>query len=314
MKIALLGTGFGQAHAAVYAARNDVAVVVFGRDAEKTKAVADKFGFPSSTNMNLAFEDASFNLVDICLPIPLHASFTLRALEAGKHALVELPLADNLRDAQRVVAAAALSDKQVFVDMFERFIPANRALFDAARVGTYGRLEQLNLWNQTAHLWPGASLGLRVLPLEAMHSDMDIVTRLLGTPQEIVVTTVSRGDDSGAIDATFSFVDAMARSSVSSLMPLSWGARGGFTATFEDAVLDVSSTMGFDGKPTSTATLYTTKATEQLELAPADQYTAMIGHVIDVLRGEAVNEITPDSVLEALRLTLILDQKVNRDA
>ena len=50
----------------------------------------------------------------------------LRALDAGKHALVELPLAGNLADAQRVVQAAERSDQQVFVDMFERFIPANR--------------------------------------------------------------------------------------------------------------------------------------------------------------------------------------------
>jgi UDP-N-acetylglucosamine 3-dehydrogenase len=96
MKIALLGTGFGQAHAAGYAARGDVEVVMFGRDPDKTATAAAQFGFDHSTTMDAAFEDESF-LVDICLPIPLHAEYVLRALDAGKHALVELPLAGNLR-------------------------------------------------------------------------------------------------------------------------------------------------------------------------------------------------------------------------
>jgi UDP-N-acetylglucosamine 3-dehydrogenase len=261
--------------------------------------------------MNAAFEDESFDLVDICLPISLHAEYVLRALDAGKHALVELPLAGNLADAQRVVQAAKRSDKQVFVDMFERFIPANQALVDAVRASTYGRLEQLTLWNLTAHLWPGASLGLNVLPLEAMHSDMDIVTRTLGLPQSIEVATVARDEDSAAVEATLTYTDGFVRDSVSSLMPMSWGARGGYTATFTDGVLEATSTMGFDGIPTGTVTAYTTDGVHELQLPPTDQYTAMINHVLAVLRGEADNQITPASTLDALKLTLDIDQRIN---
>jgi UDP-N-acetylglucosamine 3-dehydrogenase len=310
VKIALLGTGFGQAHAAVYAAR-DVDVVMFGRDSSKAARVAGQFGFASSTDMDAAFQDRSFDLVDICLPIGLHSEYVLRALKAGMHALVELPLADNLADAQRVVEAAERSDNQVFVDMFERFIPANRALFDAVRDDVYGRLEQLTLWNMTAHLWPGASLGLTVLPLQAMHSDMDIVTRVLGLPRRVDVTTVARDDDSAAIEATLSFDGALVRESVSSLMPMAWGARGGYTATFERGVLDAASTIGFDGKPTGAVTAYTLDAARQLDLPPADQYAEMIDHVLAVLHGEADNEISAASTLDALKLTLDIDHYVN---
>ena len=311
MRIALLGTGFGQAHAAVYAARTDVEVVIFGRHPDKTAEVAGQFGFAACTDIDKAFQDGSFDLVDICLPVALHADHVLRALQAGIHALVELPLADNLADAQRVVEAAEGSDRQVFVDMFERFIPANQALLDAVRDGTYGRLEQLTLWNLTAHLWPGASLGLRVLPLEAMHSDMDIITHTLGLPHTVEVTALARDSDSASIEATLRFDGAFARDSVSSLMPMSWGARGGYTATFTDGVLESTSTMGFDGKPTGAVTAYTADGARQLQLPTADQYTAMIDHVLAVLRGEADNQITTASTLDALKLTLDIDQKVN---
>jgi UDP-N-acetylglucosamine 3-dehydrogenase len=311
VKIALLGTGFGRAHAAVYAQRPDLEVVMFGRDPDKTATVAATFGFASSTDMDTAFEDGSFDLVDICLPIPLHAQFVLRALDAGKHALVELPLADNLDDAHRVIQAAEGSDKQVFVDMFERFIPANRALLDAVRDGTYGRLEHLALWNLTAHLWPGVSLGLAVLPLQAMHSDLDLVTQTLGKPRRVEVATVARDDDSAAIEATFHFDGAFARDTVSSLMPMSWAARGGYTATFTHGTLDAASTIGFDGKPIGALTAYTADGARELDLPPADQYTAMIDHVLAVLCGETTNQITAASVLDALALTLDVDRKAN---
>ncbi|MER7991276.1 Gfo/Idh/MocA family oxidoreductase [Streptomyces noursei] len=312
MKIALLGTGFGQAHAAVYAARGDAEVVMFGRNPDRTAQTAGKFGFASSTDLDRAFE-GDFDLVDICLPVPLHAEYVLRALDADKNALVELPLAGTMDDARRVVEAAERSGKQVFVDMFERFIPANRVLFDAVRDGRYGRLEQLALWNWTAHLWPGVSLGLGTLPLEAMHSDLDVVTRTLGRPHSIDVVTVARDGDSAAIEATLGFDGAFARDSVSSLMPMSWGARGGYAATFSDGVLEAASSMGFDGKPTGTLTAYTAGGARELDLPPADQYAAMIAHVLACLRGEAANEIAPATALDALQLTLDIDQQVNGD-
>ena len=43
--------------------------------------------------MDAAFQDGSFDVVDICLPVAVHATHVLRALAAGKHAVVELPLA-----------------------------------------------------------------------------------------------------------------------------------------------------------------------------------------------------------------------------
>lgn len=128
MKIALLGTGFGQAHAEVYAQRPDIdEVMVYGRSPDKLAAVHERFGFATSTDLDAVISDRSVDLVDVCLPTHLHAETVLRALDAGKHVLTELPMADNLADTQLIIDAAAESDRQVFVDMFERFIPANQA-------------------------------------------------------------------------------------------------------------------------------------------------------------------------------------------
>jgi Oxidoreductase family, NAD-binding Rossmann fold len=121
MKVALLGTGFGQAHAAVYAQRSDVdEVVVFGRTSEKLAQTLDDFSFATSTDLDAVLNDSSVDLVDICLPTRLHAEVAVRALNASKDVLIELPLADTLDDAARIVAAQRASGRHAFVDMFSR--------------------------------------------------------------------------------------------------------------------------------------------------------------------------------------------------
>jgi len=69
MKIALLGTGFGQAHAAVYAQHSDVhEVVVFSRTPEKLAKIHEQFGFATTTDVDALITDVSVDLVDTCTP------------------------------------------------------------------------------------------------------------------------------------------------------------------------------------------------------------------------------------------------------
>src|SRR5215469_11668933 len=85
MKIALLGTGFGQAHAAVYAGRPDVdEVVVFGRAAATLAKISGQFGFATATDLDALITDPSVDLVDICLPTRLHAEVAVRAMQAPR--------------------------------------------------------------------------------------------------------------------------------------------------------------------------------------------------------------------------------------
>ena len=69
MKIALLGTQFGQARAAVYAQRADVdQVVVFGRTPDKLATISDRFGFATTTDLSALIADPLVDLVDTHLP------------------------------------------------------------------------------------------------------------------------------------------------------------------------------------------------------------------------------------------------------
>src|SRR5688572_18055814 len=161
MKVGLLGTGFRIAHADIYHANPEVSdVVVFGRSPAKLQAFAEQFGFATTTDLASIYHDPTIDLVDVCLPTGLHAEHVLRALQAGKHVLCELPLAATMDDAHRILDAAAASDRQVFMDMFGRFDPATEVLHTAIAKGRYGTLKTLAIELRSALLWEGYQIGL----------------------------------------------------------------------------------------------------------------------------------------------------------
>lgn len=80
-------------------------VVDLRRDA--ADAVAAEFGIPrAASDVRDALDDPTIDAVDICLPHHLHATMALAALAAGKHVLLEKPLAIDAPSARQVVAAA----------------------------------------------------------------------------------------------------------------------------------------------------------------------------------------------------------------
>jgi predicted dehydrogenase len=317
MKIALLGTGFGQAHAAVYAERPEVdEVVVFGRDAAKLAKISGQFGFATTTDLDALITDDSVDLVDICLPTGLHADVAVRAMQAGHDVLIELPLAATLEDARRIIAAQQATGRQAFVDMFSRFSPASQQLRQAVADQRYGPLTVLEIEGRTALLWPGYDLGLDTLALDMMHADFDLVTSLLGQPGTIQVTgTAAPGGRGSAAEVLLGYPDAFARCTSSSLMPQPYGVRGGWRATFPGAVLDYAMRAGLTGQGPATLTEVTADRERPIDLPDAGPaYAAVIDHTLACLTSDAGNLIEPASALPALELTLDIHQRLTQAA
>jgi predicted dehydrogenase len=306
MKIALLGTGFGQAHAAVYAQRRDVdEVVVYGRSPEKLAKVGEDFGFATTTDLEAAITDPATDLIDICLPTRLHADIAVRAMQAGKDVIIELPLAGTLEDAHRVVATQQETGRRAFVDMFSRFSPANQHLRQAVGDGRHGDLKVLEIEARTALLWPGYDLALETLALDMMHADFDLVTSLLGTPETVHVAGTRGRDGRGSAGVVLlSYPGAVVRCTSSSLMPQPHQVRGGYRATFTDAVLEYAMQAGFTGQGPATLIEYTADGERPVELSEASPYAEMIDHVLACLTRDADNLIEPASAFASARADL----------
>jgi predicted dehydrogenase len=88
-------------------------------------------------------QDDELDAVVLATPVPSHAELATRVLEAGKHCFVEKPLATNVQDAQRAVAAAATAGKVLMVGHLLEYHPAVAQLKELVDGGELGDLYYL---------------------------------------------------------------------------------------------------------------------------------------------------------------------------
>jgi len=259
IRVGVVGLGFmGRTHLGAYAAANAAGernrlVAVCDRDAARRRGDLQAAGnlqtesgqFDPEAVAGYAepmelFADAQVDLVSICTHTPTHVPLAIAALEAGKHVLVEKPVAVCSADAQRLVDAAAASDRICMPAMCVRFWPGWDVLLAALQDGRHGALRSLVLrrlgtrpdWSggfyEDSHASGGALFDMHV-------HDADLVLAALGDPRRVhsagtpdhVITRYDYGADGPLVVAEGGWDHHPG-----------FPFRMSFTAVFEGATLD----------------------------------------------------------------------------
>jgi predicted dehydrogenase len=212
LRLGILGAGFmGSTHAAAFHQAPGVRIAgISSRSLDKAAAVAGKYGAqPYDDALRLA-TDPNIDIVSNTLPTHMHKELTLAALAAGKHVLLEKPMALTLEDCDEIIAAAQSSGRILMIGQTLRFWPEYVALVDFVKSGALGaplaaraiRLAGPPRWADF-FLHPELSGG-EVLDLH-IH-DLDALNWLFGAP----VSVYSRGQrsaESGGWDLALTLVD-----------------------------------------------------------------------------------------------------------
>ncbi|MCX7166097.1 MAG: Gfo/Idh/MocA family oxidoreductase [Rhodocyclales bacterium] len=129
IKVALAGAGaFGIKHLDAIKLIDGVEVVsLVGRDLEKTKEVAAKYGIGHvSTDLADSLALKEVNAVILCTPTQMHAAQALACMQAGKHVQIEIPLADSLSGAEAVLAMQHKTGLVAMCGHTRRFNPSHQ--------------------------------------------------------------------------------------------------------------------------------------------------------------------------------------------
>ncbi|MGJ8571161.1 MAG: Gfo/Idh/MocA family protein [Hoeflea sp.] len=142
-KIAVVGCGYwGSNHARTFSELGAL-YAVSDRHEERAEALAKPHGVKA-----MAFEDVlsdpAIDGVVLALPPQYHADQAIAALEAGKHVLVEKPIALSVADARRVVEAAEKTDLVAMTGHVLRFHPAFEALEAMIEAGDLGAIRYIH--------------------------------------------------------------------------------------------------------------------------------------------------------------------------
>ena len=108
-------------------------------DLPRADAVAELHGCRTWADYRALLASADVDLVVLGLPNDLHAPIALEAIEAGKHVLVEKPMATTLDACDRMIAAAERNGVCLLVGHSQRFYPSTIAARDLVRGATLGR-------------------------------------------------------------------------------------------------------------------------------------------------------------------------------
>ncbi|MBB3678191.1 Gfo/Idh/MocA family protein [Modestobacter versicolor] len=133
MRFGVLGTGFwaGEVHATSLAGHPDAELVgVWGRDLAKAKAVGAQFDVPGTDDVDALLADV--DAVSFALPPDVQAPLAERAAAAGKHLLLEKPVALSTEAADRVVDAVAAAGVASVVFFTNRFRTATSTWLEQA--------------------------------------------------------------------------------------------------------------------------------------------------------------------------------------
>ena len=250
-----------------------------------------------------ALADPEIDAVDLCLPTDMHESATIAALRAGKHVLVEKPMALSVKSCDRMIAEAKRSQRILMVAQVLRFFPAYRALQSAIDVGELGKIQFAQFRRRCAQ--PGWSSWITDKSrsgggvFDLLIHDIDMALRLFGPPSAISATGYE--DAPAGVDVISSrlFYDEL-------VVEISggWMFPGEFPFAMEFTVLGRRGVLEFHSE---SRPLKRYGGGEEVLLAPADGYATEIEYFARCCRsGEQPLLCTPESSAEAVRLALAM--------
>ncbi len=147
MKIALAGQGaFGTRHMEALANIPGAEVVTLtGGRSESTEAFAKKWKIPHWTSdIRESLKQPGVEAVIITSPTQIHAEQAELAMRAGKHVLVEIPMADTLADSERMLKTAKETGVIAMAGHVRRFNPSHQYVHKKIKAGEL-KIQQMDV-------------------------------------------------------------------------------------------------------------------------------------------------------------------------
>src|SRR5262245_47319380 len=197
LRVGVIGAGIGATHLAAYNQLPQVEVVALaGLDDDRVRRVAAEYKVPQTyREYEQLLSAPGIDAVSVCLPNILHAPVTIDALRAGKHVLVEKPLARNADEGRAMIEAAQAADRVLMIAFNHRYRADVQWIKQYVESGALGKIYYAKAhWMRRAGIprlgsWfvskeqsgggPLVDLGVHVL---------DMAMYLIGEPRPLAVS------------------------------------------------------------------------------------------------------------------------------
>jgi predicted dehydrogenase len=316
VKVGVIGLGFmGGTHLNAFSAMDNVEIAAVASHNQKALEgdlrqtggnlgrEAGLFDFScvkKFTDWRALICDPALDAIDICLPTYLHLEATVLALQAGKHVLVEKPIALDAAQCDAILDAANRSSRVFMVAQVLRFWPEYLALRKLLQTGV-GRvreaafLRRCSLPDWSAWLSDESRSGGAVIDL--LVHDIDQALDLFGLPEAVEARSLGPVD---TLHATLYYRDGFSVSIQGGWYPAGTPFAMGFRVSGEDGGLELK-----DGVLAAK-----TQAEWQAIPTPAgDGYVAELSYFVECCKnGSPPERCLPLESARAVKLAMLLKE------
>lgn len=230
-KIAIVGAGgIANRHTEAISAIDDASIVAVV-DVIKEKAVnlaslCDATAYDS-------MEDclSEVDIVYVLTPPSFHRELAIKAMEAGKHVVVEKPIAVELSDAEAMVEAARKAGVKLMVAFNMRFRKGFIHLRETIQSGKLGQI--VNYWSQRLGMGVGAGANWRTtkgllcgMSIESLSHDIDMIRWLLGEITDVRARVFESNSDLPGFDDNSNVVMSLENGAIATIHA-SWSSHLG---------------------------------------------------------------------------------------
>jgi len=286
-------------------------VCIHKRDPDEARVAARRFGIPRScTTREELLNDPEIEAVMVTTINPLHEEDALACAQAGKHAIVDKPLAMTAESARRMVEAFRQARLKLLVGHSCRFRPSVRRAREVFRAGKLGAIQSMRGFFSVAP------------PAYNWRFDWELgggVMRDLGIHLIDLFRTVSGGQVRSVMalpDAAFSPDEGRADRSMRVLLTFDGGFQGeisvsyneygrnGFEITGERAVLLGWQTLRQSDSPGESLQLFSDRGFSNISLPKSNMYAEELQHAASVFADDATPSISGE---EGVANQIVLD-------
>ena len=317
LPVAVVGAGnMGRHHVRNYHELGDVDLRgVVDADPERARQVAERYGTRAFSSVEeLLSAEPDVVAASVATPTTDHLATTSALLEAGKHVLVEKPLAPTLDEVDRLIELAAERGLVLAVGHVERFNPAVREL--KRRIGDGSIGEVLSMVARRVGVIPPQIVDANVLIDLAIH-DVDVFRYLLGAGRP----DTAPGNAGRAIaEDRFDFADVYLRfGDVTCFLQVNWitpvkirslsvtGTHAYAEVEYVTRTLDVYSALAIREVETfADVERYSEQPPERVQLTPLEPLAVELTEFVRAVRGEAADVVDGSEARASLEVVLEL--------
>jgi len=318
LRVAILGAGFmGSTHARAFHSLPDIEVAgIYAQSDRRAQPLAEELGTTWTGDLDRLIDDESIDAIDVCLPTPQHRPTTEAAIAAGKHVLLEKPIALTVEDADALVQLGESSDHVFMIAHVLRFWPEYLELHRMVGSGEYGKpVSGLAFRRQPFPAWSTLFAQSDLTGgavIDMMIHDYDALNWVFGAPTSVTATGL-KNPRSGGWDQVQVLIDYGAASALvdgGMMMPESYPFSSSLQVLCESGALEYHFRAGGRsvemGAGVNDLVLYPKDGDPTPVTVPQqDAYTAEIAYFVDCIRtGQPATRATPADARLALQVGL----------